>query len=148
MNDIVFPFKRYQMQPVWRGERTKRGRYKEFRQFDIDTIWRSETDVGVWYDAESVIVMYRALRDIFMTAGIDKTIMVKVSHIQIIKSLIASWEMDEIQSKHVFKTLDDWYKRSAEENSAMLAEVLDTTQTAFLTKVIDTKDLSLLSEYE
>jgi histidyl-tRNA synthetase len=47
MNDLAFPFKRYQMQPVWRGERTKRGRYKEFRQFDVDTIRRSETDVGI-----------------------------------------------------------------------------------------------------
>ncbi len=43
--DIVFPFSRYQIQPVWRGESHKRGRYKEFWQCDIDTIRRSETNV-------------------------------------------------------------------------------------------------------
>jgi histidyl-tRNA synthetase len=42
-NDITFPFKRYQIQPVRRGERSQRGRFKEFWQSDIDVI-RQETD--------------------------------------------------------------------------------------------------------
>ncbi|HSA83824.1 MAG TPA: ATP phosphoribosyltransferase regulatory subunit, partial [Patescibacteria group bacterium] len=37
-NDISFPFKRYQIQPVWRAENTQKGRYREFVQCDIDTI--------------------------------------------------------------------------------------------------------------
>jgi histidyl-tRNA synthetase len=37
-NDLPIPFKRYQMQPVWRAENTKKGRYREFLQCDIDTI--------------------------------------------------------------------------------------------------------------
>src|SRR6266487_2897462 len=37
-NDLVFPFKRYQMQRVWRGERPQEGRYREFYQCDIDAI--------------------------------------------------------------------------------------------------------------
>ncbi|NUM31555.1 MAG: histidine--tRNA ligase [Bacteroidetes bacterium] len=37
-NEIVFPFKRYQMQPVWRADRPQRGRYREFWQCDIDTL--------------------------------------------------------------------------------------------------------------
>lgn len=37
-NDISFPFKRYQIQPVWRADRPQRGRYREFYQCDVDVI--------------------------------------------------------------------------------------------------------------
>ncbi|MBL7950118.1 MAG: histidine--tRNA ligase [Flavobacteriales bacterium] len=37
-NDIAFPFKRYQIQPVWRGDRPAKGRYREFYQCDADVI--------------------------------------------------------------------------------------------------------------
>ena len=37
-NDITFPFKRYQMQPVWRADRPQKGRYREFYQCDVDVI--------------------------------------------------------------------------------------------------------------
>lgn len=38
MNDISFPFKRYQIQPVWRADRPQKGRYREFYQCDADII--------------------------------------------------------------------------------------------------------------
>ncbi len=37
-NDISFPFKRYQIQPVWRADRPQKGRYREFYQCDVDMI--------------------------------------------------------------------------------------------------------------
>jgi histidyl-tRNA synthetase len=37
-NELVFPFKRYQMQPVWRADRPQKGRYREFYQCDADII--------------------------------------------------------------------------------------------------------------
>lgn len=37
-NDITFPFKRYQIQPVWRADRPQRGRYREFYQCDADVV--------------------------------------------------------------------------------------------------------------
>ncbi len=37
-NDIVFPFRRYQVQPVWRADRPQKGRYREFYQCDVDMI--------------------------------------------------------------------------------------------------------------
>ena len=37
-NEITFPFKRYQIQPVWRADRPQKGRYREFYQCDADTI--------------------------------------------------------------------------------------------------------------
>ncbi len=37
-NEIIFPFKRYQIQPVWRADRPQKGRYREFYQCDVDII--------------------------------------------------------------------------------------------------------------
>lgn len=37
-NELVFPFKRYQVQPVWRADRPQKGRYREFYQCDVDSI--------------------------------------------------------------------------------------------------------------
>ena len=37
-NDIIFPFKRYQIQPVWRADRPQKGRYREFYQCDVDVV--------------------------------------------------------------------------------------------------------------
>ena len=37
-NELVFPFKRYQVQPVWRADRPQKGRYREFYQCDVDAI--------------------------------------------------------------------------------------------------------------
>ncbi|MFI3270019.1 MAG: histidine--tRNA ligase [Rikenellaceae bacterium] len=37
-NELVFPFKRYQIQPVWRADRPQKGRYREFYQCDVDMI--------------------------------------------------------------------------------------------------------------
>ena len=37
-NDIIFPFKRYQVQPVWRADRPQKGRFREFYQCDADVV--------------------------------------------------------------------------------------------------------------
>lgn len=148
LQELVFPFKRYQMQPVWRWERQKRGRYKEFRQWDIDTIWRDVQSVWVRYDAESIIVMTKALQEVFDTMDIKKTIVAKISHIRIIQSILISWDITEEVTKQVFKILDDRYKRSEEINMKMLSENLSVEQSQFIKKVIDTQDLSLLTHYD
>lgn len=49
-NDLVFPFKRYQISKVFRGERPQKGRFREFYQCDIDIIGAEELDLV--YDAE------------------------------------------------------------------------------------------------
>jgi histidyl-tRNA synthetase len=48
--DLVFPFKRYQIQKVWRGERPQEGRYREFYQCDIDVI--NNDKLSLHFDAE------------------------------------------------------------------------------------------------
>jgi histidyl-tRNA synthetase len=148
MNELTFPFKRYQMQPVRRGERQKRWRYKEFRQFDIDTIWRSESNPWIRYDAESVIVMSKALQEIFANNNIDKNIIVKISNIRLIKSLLSSRNVDDTVSKQVFKILDDRYKRTPEANTTMLHEYLTPDQALFIQQVIEVQNLDMLIEYD
>jgi histidyl-tRNA synthetase len=52
---LVFPFRRYQIQKVWRGERAQRGRFREFYQCDIDIIGRGKIDLI--HDAEIPVVI-------------------------------------------------------------------------------------------
>ena len=56
-NDLVFPFKRYQMSKVFRGERPQKGRFREFYQCDIDIIGNEELDLR--YDAEMPAIISR-----------------------------------------------------------------------------------------
>lgn len=58
-NDLVFPFKRYQMQRVWRGERPQMGRMREFVQCDIDVI--NIDNLPLSFDAEMPAIIYEAL---------------------------------------------------------------------------------------
>jgi histidyl-tRNA synthetase len=55
---LVFPFKRYQMQKSWRGERPQKGRYREFYQCDIDVV--GVDDLPLHFDAELPAVLYQA----------------------------------------------------------------------------------------
>lgn len=62
-NDLPRPFKRYQIGTVWRGERPQRGRYREFVQFDIDTIGSR----SMLADAEIVLVMGAVMKKLDIT---------------------------------------------------------------------------------
>jgi histidyl-tRNA synthetase len=59
-NELVFPFKRYQMQRVWRGERPQAGRFREFYQCDIDVI--GVDNVPIHFDGELAAIMVDILR--------------------------------------------------------------------------------------
>lgn len=54
-HELVFPFKRYQIQPAWRGERPQDGRFREFIQADADVV--GHTTLPLHYDAEMAIVI-------------------------------------------------------------------------------------------
>ncbi|MET0284207.1 MAG: histidine--tRNA ligase, partial [Polyangiales bacterium] len=56
---LAFPFKRYQIQKVWRGERPQQGRYREFYQADIDVI--GEGELPVHFDAEMALLMHEVV---------------------------------------------------------------------------------------
>lgn len=70
-NEVTFPFKRYQIQPVWRADRPQKGRYREFYQCDADVVG---TD-SLLCEAEIILM----IKSVFGTLGIsDYTI--KVNH--------------------------------------------------------------------
>lgn len=61
-NELNFPFRRYQIQRVYRGERAQRGRFREFYQCDIDVIGKDS--LSIRYDAELPAVIYSVFRDL------------------------------------------------------------------------------------
>lgn len=62
-NDITFPFKRYQIQPVWRADRPQKGRYCEFMQCDADVVG---TD-SLLCEAEIVLMIHEAFAALGIT---------------------------------------------------------------------------------
>ena len=61
-NELVFPFKRYQMSKVFRGERPQKGRFREFYQCDIDIIGQESLDLI--FDAEIPTVIYNVFQEL------------------------------------------------------------------------------------
>ena len=64
---LEFPFRRYQIQKVWRGERPQQGRFREFTQADIDIVGRDE--LPFHHDIEVARVMAAALSDLAFLPG-------------------------------------------------------------------------------
>ena len=67
-NELAFPFKRYQMQPVWRADRPQKGRFREFYQCDADVVGSD----SLWQEVE-LIHLYDAA---FTSLGLNTTIKV------------------------------------------------------------------------
>lgn len=65
-NEITFPFKRYQIQPVWRADRPQKGRYREFYQCDVDVIGSD----SLLNEVELVLI----INDVFGKLGVNSTI--------------------------------------------------------------------------
>ncbi|MGN6092893.1 MAG: ATP phosphoribosyltransferase regulatory subunit, partial [Luteibacter jiangsuensis] len=61
-HDLSFPFRRYQMQRVYRGERQQRGRFREFYQCDIDVIGKDA--LSVRFDAEILAVIHAVFSEL------------------------------------------------------------------------------------
>ncbi len=61
-HELAFPFRRYQIQRVYRGERAQRGRFREFYQCDIDVIGKDQ--LSVRYDAEMPAVIHSVFEEL------------------------------------------------------------------------------------
>lgn len=61
-NSLLFPFKRYQIQKVWRGERPQEGRFREFTQADVDIV--GQGDLGLHHEIEAAEVMLDAFQSL------------------------------------------------------------------------------------
>jgi histidyl-tRNA synthetase len=88
-NELVFPFKRYQIQKVWRGERPQVGREREFYQCDIDVL--AVDKLPLHFDAEMPAVVYEALTGL----NIGK-VLIKISNRKILIGLLATLNIDDV----------------------------------------------------
>ena len=82
-NELSFPFRRYQIGKVYRGERAQRGRYREFYQCDIDVI--GDGELNIINDAEVPSIMY----EIFRKLGLDN-FTIKINNRKILNGLFES----------------------------------------------------------
>ena len=85
-NEIKFPFRRFQIQNVWRADRPQRGRYQEFTQCDADVIGSDST-----YLEYEMIQMYS---NVFKNLGFQK-IQIKVNHREILSSICRKIELND-----------------------------------------------------
>ena len=82
-NALTFPFKRYQIGKVYRGERAQKGRFREFYQADIDVIGMDKLDIS--YDAEMPAIIY----NVFKKLGLSRFV-INISNRKLLKGLMES----------------------------------------------------------
>jgi len=116
--DIKFPFKRYQIQKVFRWERAQKGRFKEFYQCDIDIIWEK---ISEFYDAEIIETLFNTLKNILEFLEINKQAKVHINNKFLIEALIEKFNISN--SKWFFKLLDDYYKLEKQDFENKLKEL-------------------------
>ncbi len=76
-NDIAFPLKRYQIQPVWRADRPQKGRYREFYQCDVDIIGSRSM--------LNELELVQMVDEVFGTFGID--VLIKINNRKVLAAL-------------------------------------------------------------
>jgi histidyl-tRNA synthetase len=77
-NEIVFPFKRYQIQPVWRADRPQKGRFREFFQCDADVVGSD----SLWQEVEFV----QLYDSVFSKLGLKNTV-IKINNRKILSGI-------------------------------------------------------------
>jgi len=118
-NDLVFPFKRYAIDRVYRGEKPQAGRFREFYQCDIDVVGRDSLDLS--YDAEIPSI----IASIFSSLELDFTI--KINNRKILNGLLDSLNIKNRVS--VLRVLDSIEKIGVEKTKDELEEIgLDEKQ--------------------
>lgn len=97
--ELVFPFRRYQIQKVWRGERSQHGRFREFTQCDIDIV--GDEKLGLMADAEIPAV----ISDLFTRLDIGPFV-IRISNRKILTGYLAHLGFTDEQSADVLREAD------------------------------------------
>ena len=113
-NELSFPFRRYQIGKVYRGERAQRGRFREFYQADIDMIGDGKLDIT--NEAESPSIIYQT----FSTLGL-KRFQIRVNNRKILNGFYALLGLTE-KSADVMRTVDKLDKIGPEKVKTILVE--------------------------
>ena len=112
--DLAFPFRRYQIGKVYRGERAQRGRFREFYQCDIDVIGDGKLDIA--NEAEIPAIIYRA----FTSLGLER-FKIRVNNRKILTGFYAMQGLAE-QAGDIMRTVDKLDKIGPEKVRALLVE--------------------------
>ena len=113
-NDLAFPFRRYQISKVYRGERAQRGRFREFYQADIDIIGDGKLDI--LNEAEIPAIIYRVFRGFGLTR-----FQIRVNNRKILNGFYAMMSLSE-KSGDIMRTVDKLDKIGAEKVAAILVD--------------------------
>lgn len=114
-NEISFPFRRYQIGKVYRGERAQRGRFREFYQCDIDVI--GDGELNIINDAEIPSIMYQ----IFRKLGLDN-FTIRINNRKILNGLFEEIEAKE-NSTDIMRIIDKIEKIGVEKVKTELREI-------------------------
>jgi histidyl-tRNA synthetase len=99
LNELTFPFARYQMDMVFRGERAKDGRFRQFRQCDIDVVARRE--LSLLYDAQMAAI----ITEIFEKINIGD-FLIRINNRKVMTGLFKSLGIAENQIKSCIGIVD------------------------------------------
>ncbi len=138
-NDLVFPFKRYQMQRVWRGERPQAGRFREFYQCDIDVI--NVDALPLHFDAEMPAIIWETLSALPGMAG--EKIQLRISNRKILLGLLDALGISDEQKIDVTRTIDKIEKIGEDAVKKLLQETgVSDSDIDEILKLATNKDLS------
>ena len=113
-NDLAFPFRRYQIGKVYRGERAQRGRFREFYQADIDVIGDGKLDIV--NEAEIPAIIYRT----FTALGLRR-FQIRVNNRKILNGFYAMMGLTD-KSGDIMRTVDKLDKIGPEKVAACLRD--------------------------
>ena len=146
-NDLSFPFRRFQIGKVYRGERAQRGRFREFYQADIDVIGDGKLDII--NEAEIPAIIYET----FTALGLQR-FQIRVNNRKILNGFYAMQGLSE-KSGEIMRTVDKLDKIGAEKVRVCLMDdcgLTDTQAEEILTFIAirgtNEEVLSALSGYE
>lgn len=121
-NNLVFPFKRYQMQRVWRGERPQMGRMREFYQCDIDII--NVDNLPLSFDAEVAAVMYEILEGL----NIGR-VQLRINNRKIVTGMIDALAVFSPEQKaEILRIIDKREKISKEEFELLISNITNQSK--------------------
>lgn len=114
-NELSFPFKRYQIGKVYRGERPQKGRFREFYQCDIDVI--GDEELSLMYDAEIPSIIY----DVFTKLNIGNFV-IRINNRKLLNGFFEYLDLSFIASD-ILRIVDKMEKVSLDDIKSMLKDL-------------------------
>ena len=128
-NDLVFPFKRYQIGKVYRGERNQKGRYREFYQCDIDVIGKGKLSID--NDAWVISLASKAFKAIGLT-----NYKFQISNRKILKGVLSELKIENVNE--VMILIDKYDKIGKEVFTIELEKLIGNEKSEYLNNILDT----------